>query len=43
MFPGVGTVATVEEVLAKAGLVLAETRLLDPATNTRVEAWMAKR
>jgi dihydrofolate reductase len=42
VFPGVGTVATVEEVMARAGLVLGETRLLDPATNTRVEAWVAK-
>ncbi len=42
VFPGVGTVTTVEEVMAKHGLILRDTRMLDPATNTRVEAWVPR-
>jgi dihydrofolate reductase len=42
VFPGVGTVTTAEEVMTKHGLVLSDTRLLDAATNTRVEAWVPK-
>ncbi len=42
VFPGVCTAATVEDVMAKAGLVLRDTRLLDPTTSTRVEAWVPK-
>jgi dihydrofolate reductase len=42
VFPGVGMVTTVEEVMHKSGLVLRDTRLLDAATNTRVEAWVPR-
>lgn len=39
VFPGVGLDHGPEEVLRKHGLVLRDTRVLDPATNTRVEEW----
>ncbi len=42
VFPGVGIQGTVEEVMAKHGLVLRETRMLDPSVNCRVEAWVPK-
>ncbi len=42
VFPGVGRNATADEVLRKHGMVLRETRMLDPATNTRVEEWVPK-
>ena len=42
VFPGVGRNATPEEVLQKHGMVLRETRMLDAATNTRVEEWVPK-
>jgi dihydrofolate reductase len=42
VFPGVGKNATAEEILQKHGMVLRETRMLDPATNTRVEEWVPK-
>jgi dihydrofolate reductase len=40
VFPGVGKIATVEEALAKAGLVHKGTRMLDAAVNCRVEEWV---
>jgi dihydrofolate reductase len=40
VFPGVGERATVEQVMARHGLALRRTRLLDPATNTVVEEWV---
>ena len=40
VFPGVGTRgATPEEVMKKNGLVLRDTRMLDPSINCRVEEW----
>lgn len=42
VFPGVGRNATPEEVLQKHGMVLRETRMLDAASNTRVEEWVPK-
>jgi dihydrofolate reductase len=39
VFPGVGPEHGPEEVLRKYGLVLRDTRLLDPETNTRVQQW----
>ena len=42
VFPGVGKSATPEEVLGKHGMVLREIRMLDAATNTRVEEWVPK-
>ena len=42
VFPGVGKNATAEEVLQKHGMVLRETRMLDAATNTRLEEWVPK-
>lgn len=42
VFPGVGKDATPEEVLAKHGLVLRRSRVLDVATNTIVEEWGPK-
>lgn len=42
VFPGIGKSATPEEVLQKHGMVLRETRMLDAATNTRVEEWVPK-
>ncbi|MFI4998562.1 MAG: dihydrofolate reductase [Reyranellales bacterium] len=42
VFPGVGTHARPEDIMAKYGLVLRSTRVLDPATNTRVEEWGPK-
>jgi len=42
VFPGVGTVATVEEVMTRSGLVLRDTRLLDASVNCRVEAWVPR-
>ena len=42
VFPGVGRNATPEEVFAKHGMVLRETRVLDRATNTRLEEWVPK-
>ena len=42
VFPGVGRNATAEEVLQKHGMALRETRMLDAATNTRVEEWVPK-
>jgi dihydrofolate reductase len=43
VFPGVGRVTTVEEVLARHGLVLHETRMLDASVNCRLETWMPER
>ena len=40
VFPGVGRIATVEEALAKAGLVHKGTHMLDAAVNCRVEEWV---
>ena len=42
VFPGVGTRARPEDVMQKYGLVLRDTRMLDPDTNTRVEEWGPK-
>ncbi|MDP1840035.1 MAG: dihydrofolate reductase [Reyranella sp.] len=42
VFPGVGNGTTPEEVLTKHGLVLRQSRVLDPATNTVVEEWCPK-
>jgi len=42
VFPGVGTGLSVEEVMARHGLVLHDTRLLDPTLDCRVETWGAK-
>jgi dihydrofolate reductase len=42
VFPGVGKGVTPEEVMKKYALVLRDTRMLDPATNTRVEEWGPK-
>lgn len=42
VFPGVGEGTTPEEVLAKHGLVLRQSRVLDAATNTIVEEWGPK-
>jgi dihydrofolate reductase len=42
VFPGIGTVGTVEEVMAKHGLVLRDTRMLDPSVNCRVEVWVPR-
>lgn len=39
VFPGVGKGTTPEEVLARHGLVLRQSRVLDSATNTIVEEW----
>ena len=39
VFPGVGGATTAAEVMAKHGLVLKDTRVLDEATNTIVEEW----
>jgi dihydrofolate reductase len=44
VFPGVGIKGvTAEQVLTSDGLVLRETRMLDAATNTRVEEWVPKK
>lgn len=43
VFPGVGKGKTPQEVLSQAGLLLGGTRLLDAATNTRVEEWRPAR
>jgi dihydrofolate reductase len=40
VFPGVGTITTVEQVMTKAGLALRDTRMLDASANCRVEAWV---
>jgi dihydrofolate reductase len=40
VFPGVGTTTTAEEVMAKHGLVLKDTRMLDASVNCRVEEWV---
>ncbi len=42
VFPGVGNGVTPEEVMKKYGLVLRDSRVLDPETNTRVEEWGPK-
>ncbi len=42
VFPGVGKGVTPEEVMGKYALVLRDTRMLDAATNTRVEEWGPK-
>jgi dihydrofolate reductase len=39
VFPGVGSLATVEEVMTRHGLALRGTRLLDASLNCRVETW----
>ena len=39
VFPGVGAGSTAEEVLERHGMVLRETRMLDPATGTVLEEW----
>ena len=40
VFPGVGSRATVEEIMARHGLALRGTRALDTAGTCRVECWM---
>ncbi|MBS0520853.1 MAG: dihydrofolate reductase [Proteobacteria bacterium] len=40
VFPGVGTAATVEEVMARHGLVRRGTRMLDASVNCRLETWV---
>lgn len=40
VFPGVGTVGTVEEVMERHGLVLRDARMLDLSVNCRVESWV---
>lgn len=42
VFPGVGTTLPMEEPLKQHGLVLKDTRMLDPVTNTVVEEWGPK-
>ncbi len=42
VFPGVGEGVAAEEPLKKIGLVLKDTRLLDPATETVVQEWGPK-
>jgi dihydrofolate reductase len=43
VFPGVGVNGvTPEDVLRKSGFVLRDTRMLDAASNTRVEEWVPK-
>lgn len=42
VFPGVGKNATPEEILQKHGMVLRSTRMLDAATNTRLEEWVPR-
>jgi len=42
VFPGVGNGVTAEEPLKKLGLVLKDTRVLDPVTETVVEEWGPK-
>jgi dihydrofolate reductase len=42
VFPGVGNGVPPEEPLKKLGLVLKNTRMLDPATQTVVEQWGPK-
>jgi dihydrofolate reductase len=39
VFPGVGSLATVEEVMTRHGLALRGARLLDASLNCRVETW----
>ena len=40
VFPGVGKIAMVEQAMAKGGLVLKGTRMLDASVNCRVEEWV---
>ncbi|HYD08168.1 MAG TPA: hypothetical protein VEC60_20710, partial [Reyranella sp.] len=40
VFPGVGTTMTAEEAMARHGLVLKGTRMLDASVNCRVEEWV---
>ncbi|CAN5832581.1 hypothetical protein BH11PSE3_BH11PSE3_33730 [soil metagenome] len=42
VFPGVGTAMPAEEPLKQHGLVLKNTRMLDPATQTVVQEWGPK-
>ena len=42
VFPGVGQGATPEDVLAKHGMVLRQSRVLDAATGTVLEEWGPK-
>jgi dihydrofolate reductase len=42
VFPGVGNGVPAEEPLKKQGLVLKETRMLDPVTETVVQEWGRK-
>lgn len=42
VFPGVGATATPEDVLARHGMVLHETRMLDPATGTTLQEWRSR-
>ena len=42
VFPGVGNGTTPQDIMQKHGLVLRDTRMLDAATNTRVEEWGPK-
>lgn len=42
VFPGVGHGVTPEEVLQKHGMVMRSSRVIDEATETRVEEWVAK-
>jgi dihydrofolate reductase len=42
VFPGVGKDRTPEDVLKMHGLVLHDSRVLDPATDTILEEWRAK-
>ncbi len=43
VFPGVGIKGvTAQDALTQGGFVLSETRMLDAATNTRVEVWVPR-
>ena len=42
VFPGVGNRMTPKDVFTKHGMVLRDSRILDPATNTVVEEWGPK-
>jgi len=42
VFPGVGNGVAAEEPLKKSGLVLKNTRMLDPVTETVVQEWGPK-
>jgi dihydrofolate reductase len=42
VFPGVGNGVAVEELFKQYGLVLRDTRMLDPASETVVQEWGPK-